>query len=185
MAYTDIAATDTLSASREVLNGTKTRRVSLEFVRHHDNASPTTRATNGNIFTEGFSTGEICHAKWIVCDRVDDGTDATVRLHLFMQGAGTGSEVAAFDVGYFAIDPTQNDGSELSTQAPTVVSGSDVDVSAFLGGGHFVVTATIPNAAFSKGQLVFLEITRATPSGTDHPSDIGLGAVEVLYSIDR
>lgn len=185
MAYTDLAANDKLSDSRSVLNGTKTRRKALDFVRHHDNTTGTARATNGNVFTEAFSTGDILHAGWLVCDRVSADVDATLTLHLFMQSAGTGSEVCAFDVGYFVIDTSVNDGSELSTQSPTVVSGSDVDVSSMSAGGHFTVAATIPNASISTGDIVYFEITRATPSGTDHGSDIGVGMIEIQYQVDR
>ena len=185
MGYTNLNPNDTLSASRATLNEPSTRRVSLEFVRQHDSTTGTSRATNGSIFTEEFSTGDILHAKWLVCPRVAANTDATIRLHLFMQGAGSGSEVCAFDVGYFTIDVSANDGSELSTQAPTVLSGSDVDVSAMSAGGHFVISYTLPNAAITSDDIVFLEIIRATPSGTDHPSDIGIGCIEVLYTVQR
>lgn len=185
MTYTDLTATTKFSELAGILNGIKTRRESLEFVRHHDATNSTNRGSNGNFFQEGFATGEQCHCKWLMCDRLDAAVNATLSLHFAMQGAGTAGDEASFDVGYVVIDVTQNDGTELTTQTPTVVSGSDVDVAAFSAGGHFVETYTIPAAALTAGGLIGFEIERVAPGGTDHSSDIGLIGVEIQYTIER
>jgi hypothetical protein len=186
MSYDVLANTGRPSEDFAKLNGVTTRRKSLEFVRHQDSVAPTARGTNGHFFQEGFATAEKCHAKWLMCDRLAGDVAAVLTLHFAMQTGGAGSEEASFDVGYVVIDTTIDDGiTELTTQTPTVVNGPDRDVSAFLAGGHFKETYAIPVAALTAGGLLGFEIGRVAPAGTDHPSDIGLIAVEIQYEVNR
>lgn len=182
--YTLLAATDKLSDSRSVLNGISTRRVSIPFA-NQPGGTATTSVVNGQFYGEDFTISDQCHAAWIVCDRVANDTDITIRLHVFLTvTVPGGSDVLSFDVDVTYVDITSD--TELSTTVDATLDTGDVAVGA--GASSYVpaITVTIPNASVGNDiHVIGLEIKRKAAIGTDYAADVTLVGVEAQYTIQR
>lgn len=182
MSYTVIAATDTLSATRSVLNGTTTRVAQVEFRDTLDATNPPAASQQGLVKTLDFSTGDIILPTWTICDRVARDVALSLQLDLVTTGAES-SRFVAFDLDVVSCDPAAE--TDLSS-ATLTVSGADVEVPA-LSGRAFRYTLAIAASSISSASIkaLGLRLTRVAPSGTDASNAVGLYGLSVLAGIDR
>ena len=181
MTYTVIAGTDTLSATRSVLNGTTTRVTQIEFRDTLDATNPPAASQQGLVKTLNFTATDVILPTWTISDRVARDVDPVLQLDL-VTTAAEAAKFVAFDVALVASDPAAN--TDL-TVATATVNGADLAVPT-AAGEAFRYTLTIPNTHITATTIkaLGLQITRVAPSGADAAA-VGLYGLSVLVGIDR
>ena len=181
MTYTVIAGTDTLSATRTVLNGVATRVAPLEFRDTLDATNPPAASQQGLVKTLNFTATDVILPTWVIDDRVARNVDPVLQLDL-VTTAAEAAKFVGFDVALVASDPAAN--TDLAVATATV-NGADLAVPT-TAGKAFRYTLTIPNAHITATTVksLGLQITRVAPAGAD-ATTIGLYGLSVLVGIDR
>ena len=182
MTYETIAAQDTLSDTRDKLNGFTTRTILLPMRRYQWSAGGTSIGQSGDAVVESFTLGDKCNGLFMFPDEFDGAANATIKLYLAPDTSVSGKQVSfAVDVTAIKIGSAVNvaEGTVLVTDLVVPNTAHEL----------FVATITIDAGTYLKTadpDFLGLQFSfeRTAPT-TAHSGEIYTPAATITYSIER
>ena len=177
MTWTDLNATDSISATFDLLNKRHLRTTSFGVM-----ASDTaTLAVQGKALVRGVADGEECYAFFRFPDELSTDDDITVTVTL----ASTASESAkntSWDLAVIAYDSAATDLDATLTGTEQVVDATYPETTA---DETFEITFTLDAATYLTQEGLILRLGRVTATADPSAADVALVDFSLSWGVQR
>lgn len=184
MPYTTINPTDTLSATRSVLNGVTTRTVTLDHIRRCDTGAGTAPVLveDGIALIEEYALNDWTYSLVRLPPEIDRSVNATLTLDLVTRGAES-AKTASFDIAILSMNSVGNTAIGATTGTVQIVNVAIPTTDDVV----YKASVSVPTATYFTAttiEALSLRVKRVTASA-DPTAAVGVMGVSLTYGVVR